>query len=391
MTGSAATRSSRQAMAVVAAATVASLLPVFLTGALAVQLRDELAFGASALGLAVGLFRVSGALTSVPFGRLTDRLGATRSMRLAIVVACVASLGIATTSSWGALAAWLALAGCGPALSLPAANRMLVNAVSTRSLGTAFGIKQSAPPTASLLGGLSVPLIGLTFGWRWAYVAGAVLALGVVLVLSARPPQALPPATAAVRRDGDHDPRTHRLLAVGFGLGVAAAGTVSAFYVDTAVRAGSSAQAASLSLGVASAVAIGVRLASGVLVNRIRVQPLVFCATLISIGTAGFVLLATNQPTVMIVGAIIALGGTWGFSAVFWFVLVSRNADAPGRATGAPGTGGALGGITGPVLFGGLVDLFGQPTAWSASAVVSMLSALAFVVAARRVRDEAPV
>ena len=386
MTHTATTRSSNRTMAVVAAATVVSLLPVFLTGALAVQLRDELSFGAGALGIAVGLFRVSGALTSVPFGRLTDRLGATRSMRLAILVASFASLGVATARSWGALAVWLAVAGCAPALSLPAANRMLVTAVTSDRLGTAFGIKQSAPPTASLLASLSVPIIGLTWGWRWAYVAGAALAMGVVLSLVARPTKALPRADAPVRDGTLHDPVAHRLLAAGFGLGVAAAGTVSAFYVDAAVTAGSTPQAAGLSLGVASAVAIGVRLGSGILVDRIRVGRLQFCASLVTVGTLGFALLATNRPAVMVAGAVVALGGTWGFSAVFWFVLVSSNVDAPGRATGAPGTGGALGGIIGPVLFGGLVDLAGHPTAWLTSAAISLLSGIAFVLAARRQR-----
>src|SRR3712207_6468754 len=72
----------RPVLLAVAVAT-AGVLPAFLTGGLAVQVRDEMGFGSAALGLAVALFFVSAASASVFMGRLVERIGSHRGMRLA--------------------------------------------------------------------------------------------------------------------------------------------------------------------------------------------------------------------------------------------------------------------------------------------------------------------
>ena len=62
-------------------------------------------------------------------------------------------------------------------LAQPAANLLLARAVPADRQGLAFGIKQSAIPAAAMLGGLAVPSIALTWGWRWAFAAGGAFAL----------------------------------------------------------------------------------------------------------------------------------------------------------------------------------------------------------------------
>ncbi|HET7271116.1 MAG TPA: hypothetical protein VFI90_08500, partial [Rubrobacter sp.] len=71
----------RPVLLAVAVAT-AGVLPAFLTGGLVVQIRSELDFGSAALGLAVALFFVSASLASVVMGRVVERIGAHRGMRL---------------------------------------------------------------------------------------------------------------------------------------------------------------------------------------------------------------------------------------------------------------------------------------------------------------------
>ena len=53
--------------------------------------------------------------------------------------------------------------------------------MSSRRQGLALGIQKSGIPTASLLGGLAVPAVGLTIGWSWAFVLGGLLAFAVSL------------------------------------------------------------------------------------------------------------------------------------------------------------------------------------------------------------------
>ncbi|MEX2420712.1 MAG: MFS transporter, partial [Actinomycetota bacterium] len=69
-----------------------SMLPMFLVGALAVQIRSELAFGPAVLGAVTASFVLSRAVTSVGLGGWVDRLGAIRSLRLAGVGASAITL-----------------------------------------------------------------------------------------------------------------------------------------------------------------------------------------------------------------------------------------------------------------------------------------------------------
>jgi MFS family permease len=141
--------SPERAMVIGATATVVGSLPVFLTASMAVQLSAELAFGAVGIGAAVGNFFGTMALSSMHLGRLADRLGATLSLRIATIGAALSAFGIAAMArGWLSLAAGLVVAGLAAALAQPAANRLLINRVRGARLGTAFGLKQSAPPTA---------------------------------------------------------------------------------------------------------------------------------------------------------------------------------------------------------------------------------------------------
>jgi MFS family permease len=143
------------------------VMPAFLLGGLAVQAREELGFGADALGLAVALFFASSAVASPTAGRVVERLGASLGMRVTAVGAALSMLGVALVArSWLALVACLVLGGLSNALSHPSSNLSLARQVPEGRQGLSFGIKQSAIPAATLLAGLAVPLVATTVGWR---------------------------------------------------------------------------------------------------------------------------------------------------------------------------------------------------------------------------------
>lgn len=380
------TRSPAGAMVIGASATVVGLLPVFLVGAMAVQLTEDLAFGVAALGAAVGIFRATGAATSVFLGRLADRLGATASLRLATSIAAVASLGIAiTATTWATLVAWLMIGSCANALAQPAANRLLVNNVPHGRQGAAFGFKQSAPPTASMLAGLSVPLIALTLGWRWAYGLAAALAVAVLIAVGRRPPAAQRTRRADASRPKLRDRRTVLVLAGALGLSTAASSAVTSFYVDAGVRAGSSESAVGSLLAVASVAAIVMRLGLGVLADRIPSGHLRLCAALLVAGSLGFGLLAIGRPLAMAAGAVIALAGTWGFNGVFVFAVIRTQPENPGTITGAVMPGGLFGATIGPMLFGIVAATVNYASVWALAGVVALIAAVAMFLCTERV------
>lgn len=391
MVTSAGAASGRRAMVIASLVTVAGSLPVFFTAAMAVQVSGDLDFGTVGIGSAVAMFFGTMAITSMYLGRVADRLGATRSLRIASIAAGVSALGIATTASaWWVLAGWLIVSGTAASLAQPAANRLLINRIRGARLGTAFGLKQSAPPTASMLAGLSVPVIALTVGWRWSFVAAGVAALGVAIAVGP------PPASAPTRIARRERPRLARLrnpgtllvLAVGFGLGFASNSAVLAFFVDTATRSGMSSSAAGLVFAASSLAAIVVRVVAGVASDRLTFRPLRLCAALLAAGAVGVALLATGGPGLLTVGGVLAIAGTWGFPGVFWFAVIRAYPHAPGRITGAMAPA-AVGGVLGPVGFGVLAANLNDEVAWWATAATALLAALAMLFGARRLASDA--
>ena len=171
----------------------AGVLPTFLVGALAVQIRGDLDFAESGLGLLSAVFFLVASVSSVGLGRVSERVGAVLALRVGAFSTAAILLAVAVLGrSYVVLLGLLTVAGVANALIQPAANLYLARAIPTSRLGFAFGVKQSAIPAGILLGGLAVPAIGLTVGWRWAFVAAAVFAVAAALALPAAQPLAAP-------------------------------------------------------------------------------------------------------------------------------------------------------------------------------------------------------
>lgn len=71
------------------------VLPVFLTGALAVQLNRDIGLDAGALGLVYASYFAAAALLSAPLRRLSERTGPESALRVGTLGSVVALLGIA--------------------------------------------------------------------------------------------------------------------------------------------------------------------------------------------------------------------------------------------------------------------------------------------------------
>lgn len=186
-------------LAIAAAAT--GVIPVFLTGALTVQIRRQLHFSADGLGLVVAIFFFFAIPGSLVAGQLADRSGPSLLMRLGSLGSALCLGGVALLAhSFLVLALLLGIAGFTDGLIQPAVNSFLAGRVRHERQGLAFGVKQSGIPLSTLLGGLAVPVLALTVGWRWAFVAAAGLALLTVIVLpsKARLAQSRLPGEAAL-------------------------------------------------------------------------------------------------------------------------------------------------------------------------------------------------
>lgn len=383
-------RPSLGAIVIGGGATVIGSLPSLLTGALAPQLAEALAFGVAGLGTAFAIQSGVGALASVPLGRVVDRLGAARSIRLAMLVtATIAFLIAVAARSFVVLVALLVVGALGKRLIEPASNRLLMDHVGPRRLGLAFGLKQSAPPAAVLLAGLSVPIVATAWGWRGAYAIAGVLAVAVAAGVwrrSSQTPRARTELTSASDdqpRDAGPDHRTLLILTIAFGLANGASVTVPVFYVSAAVFAGASPAAAGVMLAVASSVAIGMRLLLGVVADRLVDGHLRLCGAMLGGGALGFALLATGHPASVTVGVILALAGAWGFSGVFWFTMVRSNPSAAGAVTGKVAPGALIANSLSPLLFGLIAEEASFALGWGFAGFMAALAAAGMILGDR--------
>lgn len=372
------TLSYRPMLLAVAVAT-AGVMPAFLTGGLAVQVRQELGFGEAALGLAVALFFAFASVSSVVSGRLVERVGSHRSMRLAAVGSATSLLGIAVFArSWYLLVGCLVIGGFANAMAHPATHLSLAREIPPGRQGFSFGIKQAAIPTATLLAGLAVPVVALTVGWRWAFAGGALLALTVAFLVPTETHKGVPKIKEA--RAGDVKTGSLILLAVGIGLGSTAATPLGAFIVESAVAAGIDPGRAGLLLALGSAVGISVRILFGHLADGMRSGRLRLVAGMLGAGTIGFVMLATRMDSLLVAGTVLAFGAGWGWPGLFNFAIVKTNPGAPAVATGVTQTGASAGAALGPLLFGLILQATGYTTAWIFCGSFALLSATAILL-----------
>lgn len=368
--------------------TVVGVLPAFLVGALSVQLRDDLGVGPAAVGLAgATLFAVSGLLAR-PLGLVVQRWGARRGLATAAGVSALSLSGAALAPSFPVLLGALVVGGVANAVAQPAANLSISRAIGPGRLGLAFGVKQSSIPAATLLGGLAVPGIALLVGWRWAFVAGAVLAASSCLA-----------AARARRLSQDGVPHPHRasdrglprggllLLTVGGGLAAAASTSLGVFLVESGVRAGLTPAGSGLLVAACSALGLLARIGLGWGMDRHAGRSAyVLIANLLLAGAAGYLLLATGTAAAFAVGAVVAYVAGWTWTGLFHFAVVKENLLAAAATTGFVQTGLSLGAAGGPLLFGLVAQTTSFATAWTGTATLSVAAALTIRAGRRAVR-----
>ncbi len=208
------------------------VLALFLTGAMAVQIGRDFGINPASIGALASVFALSSSLGSAPLGRQVRRLGIRRSLWVATSASCTALVTCAASRSVVMLAVGLLIGGMGNAIGQPAGNALVAAQVRPERYGLGFAIKQSGIPLATMLGGLAVPLIALTVGWRFAYVLAAVAALIAMLVVPADRP-----ATAArsEQQVPSQQVRALWLLATGMIAAVLAATSIGARRAESRV------------------------------------------------------------------------------------------------------------------------------------------------------------
>jgi MFS family permease len=362
-------------------ATTGAITPPFLTGALGVQIQHELGDNTAALGFAISAFFITAGVMSIPLGRMADRIGWGAAFRFGASASVLSLLGVAAYArSWVLLTLLLLVGGFGHALVMPASNLALAREFGPRRRGLLFGVKQSASPAATFLGGAAVPLLALTVGWRWAFVVAAVvpmLSSGLVPPVGDRAGGVVP------TRAGRGHVATMVRLAVAGGFGAAVVTALSAFLVVAVVAGGVSEAGGGQLLAIGSVISLIARVSAGWIADRRRHVGFIPIAALLTVGGVAYITMAATTGAVLVAAALVAFAAGAGWPGLFHLAVVHHNEQRAASATGIIQAGLSTGAALGPLTYGTIAHATSFGTAWLVMGLVAM-SAAALILRAGR-------
>ncbi|MGD2042642.1 MAG: MFS transporter [Acidimicrobiia bacterium] len=380
-------KSAVMGMIVISSALVLVALPFFMVGGLAVQIKEELGLTEAALGAAVTIGFVTGALTAPLGGRVADHFGPRRSVYLGCVLCAVTLLGLGlVVDGWGVMVGFLCLGGVAVALTDPGLAILVSRSIPDEVQGLAFGVKEASIPAATLVAGIAVPTVALTVGWRWAFAFG-LLPLVAVFVLLPRlevgPKRSEPAAARGTSKKASPHRNAVLLVAVAAALGTTAASGVGIFLTDSAVAMGMSPGNAGLLLAFGSIAGIIARVSTGILADRTGGPQFKLISLMLAGGALTIALGSTGNTWLLIVATVGAFTGGWAWTGIYFLSLVKTNPDRPGAVAGIGTAGLGVGNAAGPVLFGVVAGSVSFGAAWIGAAIVAALAA-GLMAAARK-------
>lgn len=375
-------------IAAVSLATISSVFPGLASGALAVQASADFDVSEGTYGWALGSFFIGAACTSVPLGRLAQRLGPRRQLLVALAATVAIQLTIATlVSSFGQMLAMLVLAGVVNSGVQSAVNLALTQASLPR-LGLAIATKQAAMPGSAMIGGLAVPLVALTLGWRWSYVLGAAMAVAALTQVRrfVLPAVAVSTGVTAANVNAktvdvhrSPSPALYGAAVVVF-LFAFTSGAINAWTVSSGVDAGLSEGVAGLVISAAAGTGIIVRLLIGRGIDTSSTAPFRGAALVYLVGITGFVLAAVRVPWLHAAASLLAFGGGWVWPVATNYAIVNANKSNAAAATGLTQTGVYIGVFSAPIVTGRIIDAAGYSAMWLVVGAVGIAAAIGAVM-----------
>ncbi len=358
-----------------------STQPVFLLGAGFLQIGAELGFSATGLGVLTASFFLTASVSSPWLGRVVQRIGWRRAIRINTVLSSSLLIAIAAFArSTLTLGILLVASAAVYGFSNPSANLTLAKYINPRQRALIFGLKHAGIPTSTLLAGLAVPVLILSVGWRWAYVAAAFLGVVVFLLVPAG-------ARTIPKHPGAEDPRREvaplslRGL-VGLGAGSAfaswAAISLSTYLVAAAVDVGFSESSAGLLLFAGSAASIAGRITAGRITDHIGGRGFGGIAALAATGAVVFALIPATSGALFAGLVLVAFATGWGWPGLMTYTVVNANRGSVAASSAITQAGVFVGAGAGPLVLGWIADEYSFDAVWLA--VTAALSAAAVVV-----------
>lgn len=349
-------------------------------------IQKELGLNLTEVGVLVSVVNVGVVAAVLAAGKAADRYGERRIIGYGTASCGVLVLAVHLTDGFFGLLVVFLLLGVPVATGTPAGSKAVAGWFPDRERGTAMGIRQTGIPVGGTLAALTLPSLGLVYGWRLALslVGAATVAAGVLVLLCYREPERPRVAVGAAPSAGLKEMVRRGDIWAGAFYAAVLAGCQWCYisyielYLTEDIRFSLVLAAALLAVGQACGGAgrIGFGLVSDRLFHGRRVPVLVMLALLGAGASLATAFLSPGMPSWLVAVVVSLLGlGTMSWQGLY-LALISRVAGTgvTGVAIGMTNTVAFAGVVVMPPVFGLIADQTRScETAWVALAVAIAL------------------
>lgn len=369
-------------LGVVTSSTMAiSTFAIIAAGVLAAQLIDEFDITRAQVGLLVTANGVVGAFASPLFGRVTDRLGAVKSVVGALLLGSSTLIAWSISPTYAFLFGAALVTGLSNAWGNPSTNALIVDNVPPGQRGVVTGIKQSGVQIGTFLGGLLLPVFAGLWSWRVALAVFLFIPAAGLIGMIGREDHHT--ASRVDRSEVGRLPTSVRWIALyGFVSGMATSSMIAFLPLFANESIGLSEAAGGSLVALTGLAGIGAR----VLWPRLsekglghgRTLRILASVTTIAGLTLGAISLGRLGAWALPVAALLIGGGAVAWNAVGMLAVMDFSpVGGVGKGTGLVLFGFLSGLALGPPLMGLSVDQLGTYTVgWFATAGLLVCSAL---------------
>ena len=349
-------------------------------------IQAELGLNLTEVGVLVSMINVGVVAAVLGMGKAADRYGERRIIGYGTAACGLLVLTVHVAGSFVALLVVFLLLGIPVATSTPAGSKAVAGWFPDRERGMAMGVRQTGIPAGGTIGALTLPAMGLVFGWRWALsLVGVVTIAAGLLVLACYKEPARPQAVSGAAPAGglkDIVRRSEIWAAAFYAAVLAGCQWCYISYIELYLTENifyPLVFAAHL-LAVGQACGGTGRIVFGIASDRLffgrRVPVLVMLGVLGTAAGVATALLSPGMPAWLVVAVVSLLGlGTMSWQGLY-LALVAKIAGTrvAGVAIGLTNTVAFVGVVLLPPVFGAIADYtHSYQTAWIAMAVAVAL------------------
>ena len=154
-------------------------------------IQAELGLNLTEVGILVSMINVGVVAAVLGAGKAADRYGERRIIGYGTAACGLLVLAVHFANTFVGLLVVFLLLGLPVATSTPAGSKAVAVWFPDRERGTAMGIRQTGIPLGGTIGALTLPAMGLLFGWRWALslVGVVTIAAGMLVLVCYKEPR----------------------------------------------------------------------------------------------------------------------------------------------------------------------------------------------------------